>query len=101
MGYQSINNLYKDKKILAFKQVYALEKVHGTSAHIGYKKLEDKLFFYSGGETHERFVALFDSELLLGSFRKLAEEYNSNRICLYGEAYGGRQQGMSHSWQIK
>jgi intein/homing endonuclease len=29
MGYASISNLYKDKKILAFKQVYALEKVHG------------------------------------------------------------------------
>jgi hypothetical protein len=29
MGYLKINNLYKDKKILQFKQVYAMEKIHG------------------------------------------------------------------------
>lgn len=98
MGYQHINNLYKDKKILAFKQVYALEKVHGTSAHIGYRKDEDKLFFYSGGESHEKFTSLFDHSDLLIRFRKLAEDHASNRICLYGEAYGGKQQGMSHTY---
>jgi len=98
IGYQSISNLYKEKQILAFKQVYALEKVHGTSAHIGYKKDEDKLFFYSGGENRDRFIALFNQDDLLERFRKLAEEHGVNRICLYGEAYGGKQQGMSHTY---
>jgi len=98
MGYQHINNTYKDKRILAFKHVYALEKVHGTSAHIGYRKDEDKLFFYSGGENHDKFVALFNQDDLLQRFRTLVEEHAVNRICLYGEAYGGKQQGMSHTY---
>jgi hypothetical protein len=98
MGYQSISNLYKDKRILAFKHIYALEKVHGTSAHIGYRKDEDKLFFYSGGENHDKFVALFNQDDLLQRFRTLVEEHAVNRICLYGEAYGGKQQGMSHTY---
>jgi hypothetical protein len=42
MGYAHINNLYKDQEILIFKHVWALEKIHGTSAHIG--SLTAKLF---------------------------------------------------------
>lgn len=45
MGYMHIDNLYKDARVLSFKHVYALEKIHGTSAHIygqrrGRKKTE-------------------------------------------------------------
>ena len=36
MGYMRIDNLYKNQAVLSFKEVYALEKVHGTSAHIHY-----------------------------------------------------------------
>jgi hypothetical protein len=89
MGYLHINNLYKDKTILMFKQCYALEKIHGTSAHIHFGK--QVINFFSGGENHERFKALFNEQLLLEKFR----ETGVNDITVYGEAYGGKQQGMS------
>jgi hypothetical protein len=98
MGYASIQNLYKDKQILAFKQVYCMEKCEGTSSHIGYRKDEDKLFFYSGGANRDTFVALFNQEDLIQRFRTLAEEHGVNRICLYGEAYGGKIQKMAESY---
>ena len=34
MGYLHIENLYKNQTVLMFKELYALEKLHGTSAHI-------------------------------------------------------------------
>lgn len=37
MGYQHIPNLYKEQAILAQSECYALEKIHGTSAHIKFK----------------------------------------------------------------
>jgi hypothetical protein len=98
MGYQSISNLYKDKRILAFKQVYALEKCEGTSAHIAYRKDEDKLIFYSGGASRDTFISLFNHDDLLARFRNLAEQHAVNKITLFGEAYGGKIQKMAESY---
>jgi hypothetical protein len=84
-----INNLYKDQRILMFRQCYALEKVHGTSAHVTYRD-GSPLIFFSGGEAHERFVALFNQDEL--STRLAAMGHPD--VTIYGEAYGGRQQGM-------
>ena len=67
MGYLHIDNLYKNVDVLAFKEVYVLEKIHGTSAHIGWK-VEEKLNFFSGGEKHENFVKLFDEAMLRAKF---------------------------------
>lgn len=39
MGYLHINNLYKDQTVLMFQELYALEKIHGTSAHIAWTPL--------------------------------------------------------------
>ena len=89
MGYMHINNLYKDQTILLFKECYALEKIHGTSAHIRWK--DGVLTFFSGGEKYDNFVALFDQEKLKLAF----EENGSKDITIFGEAYGGKQQGMS------
>lgn len=90
MGYMHIDNLYKCKgEILEFKEVYALEKVHGTSAHVSFK--EGRLHFFSGGEKHENFLNLFDQEKLLSSFQELGQD----EVVVFGEAYGGKQQGMS------
>lgn len=89
MGYLHIDNLYKYPDILLFKQVYALEKIHGTSAHVGWKNGE--LSFFSGGEKHEHFVSIFDAEALRAKFVQL----NEPEIIVHGEAYGGRCQGMS------
>lgn len=92
MGYLHINNLYKDQDILLFRECYALEKVHGTSAHISISPV--RLHFFSGGESHERFVKLFDSE-------KIQRTYTENftdEVTLFGEAHGGKCQGMSKTY---
>jgi hypothetical protein len=93
MGYLHINNLYKDQTVLIFKECYALEKIHGTSAHIRWDG--NKVNFFSGGETHSRFVALFDTEFLT---QKLTEMFGESDVYIYGEAYGGKQQGMSQTY---
>ena len=93
MGYLHIDNLYKDQTILIFKECFALEKIHGTSAHIRWSP-ERGLGFFSGGEKHEKFTALFDHEKLSALF---AEKFTSP-VVVFGEAYGGKQQGMSHTY---
>lgn len=37
MGYMHIDNLYKNQDMLIFRECYALEKIHGTSAHVSWK----------------------------------------------------------------
>lgn len=95
MGYLHIDNLYKDQTILMFKECYALEKIHGTSAHISWNLKEKKVKFFSGGESYERFVSLFDIEFLQKTF---AENFIDSNVTIYGEAYGGKQQGMSNTY---
>jgi hypothetical protein len=90
MGYMHIDNLYKSQDILLFKWCYALEKVHGTSAHLGLKKGQPVRFF-SGGEKHEKFVAVFDEADVIARFDAIT---TLDDIVVYGEAYGGKQQGM-------
>ena len=104
MGYLSIPLLYKDQRVLLFRECYAMEKVHGTSAHIGWgwapngetlvTKPEHPLRFFSGGESHDRFKALFDQEKLKVAFTALGHP----QVTVYGEAYGGKQQGMSDTY---
>jgi len=96
MGYLHIDNLYKNVDVLAFKEVYVLEKIHGTSAHIGWK-VEEKLNFFSGGEKHENFVKLFDEAMLRAKFL----EGGLRDATIYGEAYGGKQQGMRDTYGDK
>lgn len=99
MGYLHIDNLYKNQTILLFRRCYALEKVHGTSAHLRFNRAEvdehgdtqpARLTFFAGGEKHERFVNLFDRDLLLQRFEALG----FHEVTVFGEAYGGKQQGM-------
>jgi len=103
MGYLHIENLYKEQTILLFKRCFALEKIHGTSAHITFKNEPTaagagdtviKLNFFSGGESHVRFLTLFNQEELLKRFADLG--IRDRDVTVYGEAYGGSQQGMSH-----
>lgn len=94
MGYLHINNLYKDRTILMFRDCYVLEKIHGTSAHISWKMNDDgtggEVKFFSGGVSHESFVALFNLELLEERFLKIGHKH----LTVYGEAYGGKCQQM-------
>lgn len=95
MGYLHINNLYKSQEILLFKECYALEKIHGTSSHIGWKFENKQIHFFAGGESHEKFLALFDQAFLKAKFEEIFPDVDAT---IYGEAYGGKQQGMSHTY---
>lgn len=88
MGYMHIDNLYKNQRILMFRECYALEKIHGTSAHISWRTGE--VHFSSGGEKHERFVSLFDVSDLIARFASIGHP----EMTVYGEAYGGSQQAQ-------
>lgn len=98
MGYMHIDNLYKAQDVLLFKEVYVLEKIHGTSAHISWKIPEStndeyKLSFFSGGENHEKFVKIFDKEKLREGLLKVGQD-----VVIFGEAYGGKQQSMGETY---
>lgn len=99
-----INNLYKSQDILLFKECYALEKIHGTSAHITWKRnpsneAQYQLVFFSGGTKHENFVKLFDKDELIKRFTAMG--ITDRDITVYGESYGGKEQGMSHTYGDK
>ena len=91
MGYRKIVNLYLEDDIMLFRECYASEKVHGSSAHISYK--DGQLHFFSGGAKHDQFVAIFDHENLA----RVMPEVNDD-VTVYGEVYGGSMQGMSHTY---
>lgn len=76
-----------------FKTVFAMEKVNGTSAHLSWKNKE--LTFFSGGSKHDTFVAIFDQDALKAKFM---EFFPDSSITIYGEAFGGKLQGMSHTY---
>jgi hypothetical protein len=97
MGYMKIPNTYKDPTILQFKKVYALEKVHGTSQHVGYRN--GKLIFYHGGETRQLMLDFFNHDALMYFF---ASKFTSeNEVLIFGEGYGGKQQGMKDTYGPK
>lgn len=86
MGYMSISNLYADQTILLFKECWALEKIHGTSAHLSWR--DGKLSFSPGGEKHDNFVNCFDVHALSEAFNRMGHA----SVVVFGEAYGGKQQ---------
>jgi len=69
MGYMHIENLYRNQTILMFRECYALEKLHGTSAHIRWS--DGKVHFRHGGEKRENFIALFDESALAAAFETI------------------------------
>lgn len=54
MGYLHIENLYKNQDIMMFKECYALEKIHGTGAHVKWKNAQVE--YFSGGAQNEVFT---------------------------------------------
>lgn len=98
MGYMHIENLYKNQTIQLFRRCYALEKIHGTSAHVAWRGSGEGtalgVHFHSGGETHKNFVALFDAEALAAGFEAMGHP----EVIVFGEAYGGKQQAQSHRY---
>lgn len=105
MGYMKIENLYRcQDMLLNYDVLYALEKVHGTSAHISWDGNQIK--FFAGGANHEAFVNLFDHRnltylikryIVSGNYASYFNSYvhsllfeNDFKFTLYGEAYGGK-----------
>lgn len=79
MGYMGkINNLYQDTYILTDcgPEIYAMEKLDGTSAHISWNGNELK--FFGGCVKHEIFTALFNKEELIKKFSAAAEKLKAN-----------------------
>jgi len=95
MGYLHIDNLYKNQTIMMFRECYALEKIHGTSAHVAWKFETKQVRLFSGGEDNRKFAALFDVNALKAKFEQVFPDQD---VTIYGEAYGGKQQGMSHTY---
>ena len=94
MGYMHIQNLQKAQDVLLFKQVYATEKIHGTSSHLLWKN--GQLIPFSGGAKHESFLKIFDLEKIKNQF--IAEFGVGMTVCIYGEAYAGNMQAMSATY---
>lgn len=92
MAYMHIDNLYKSQEVLLFKELYALEKIHGTSASVMWR--DGTLRFNAGGVKQEAFVVLFDQEALSAAFIAMGHA----TVTAYGEAYGGKCQGMSKTY---
>jgi hypothetical protein len=86
VGYAKIPNLYKDQRILLLRECYALEKIHGTSAHVNWNLGMATL--HPGGENYKRFEALFDAKTMYEAFQQLGH----GQVTVFGEAYGGKQQ---------
>lgn len=96
MGYIKIWHLYKVKEFFKFKEIYATEKIHGTSTWVYLKN--GLLHFHCGGETDKTFNPLFDKDFLLSELLTIAKENNWQSIKIHGEAYGGKQQAMSKTY---
>lgn len=98
MAYMHIENLYKNQTIMMFRQCFALEKIHGTSAHIRFTPGEPMLHFFNGGVPYIQFRDIFDP-LLLDKFNAIQDE--GLPVTIYGEAYGGKCQGMKETYGEK
>lgn len=94
MAYLKIANLYSKKHIL---QCYALEKVEGTSSNLTFKN--GTVTFFSGGADHNKFTTLFPANIVDTFKEVFAEMVNEQgefpEVTFYGEAHGGKIQGMS------
>lgn len=93
MSYRHIDNLYKNQDILLFKECFAGEKIHGTSAHIMWVHSNVTLFI-ADRDQRLNFVPLFNIEELKLKFKEL----DRPKVVVYGEAYGGKCQGMSATY---
>lgn len=95
MSYMHIKNLYKEDDILMFKECFATEKIHGTSAHVSYKlERDNRVMLFPGGTSYESFAKLFNLDDLELRFR----EQEMPEIVIFGEAYGGKMQGMKETY---
>ena len=99
MSYRHIENLYKNKEILLFKECWASEKIHGTSTHVSWNNKTQELHIFNGGANRNLFLANFNQDLLIEQFKQNAIEHpDVDKITIYGEGYGNTLQKMSHTY---
>lgn len=89
MGYQKIPNLYADRRILEFRTVWAMEKIHGTGAHFAWR--DGRVDLVVRGAYTEPVSQGFDFDQLAARFKEI---FGDKPATLHGEAYGGKIQGM-------
>lgn len=104
MGYRKISNLTFEHPILLFKEVFASEKIHGTSSHITFKRNETdnkwSVFIFAGGIKHDNFLFMLNTKYrlstdVLAKFSELfLEKTDVKEVIIYGEGYGGACQKM-------
>jgi hypothetical protein len=90
MGYMKIPNLYKTPWILDLPEVFVLEKIHGTSAHV---QVGATPRLYVGGEKRENLEPVV-ADLL-------QPDLGGRNLVLFGEAFGGKQQKQAHRYGPK
>lgn len=92
MAFTHIPSLYKDRSILNFRRLYALEKVHGTSAHVGWLPEIPEMRLHAGGGDYMEFQRVMPPDLK----ERLAARVD--KPCrIHGEFHGGHDgkgQGM-------
>jgi len=85
-----------------------LEKIHGTSASLSFKhktKTVDNTFvsdgieikYFSGGTKYDTFVKIFNESDLVTKFITMGLPIDKE-LKIFGESYGGKEQGMSHTY---
>lgn len=86
-----IFNLYdpRGQTILREPRCYETEKADGCPASVRWQG--GRVHLTPGASGYESFCRIFDTKRLEGAFRALAAQ----KVIVYGEAYGGRQQGLS------
>lgn len=93
MGYMHIKQLYKCPEFFKlFHEIYAMEKIHGTSAWILLKN--NNIIFNSGGEKHDRFKVLFDGNSLKNNLMQIIKENSWENIRIHGD----KQQKMATTY---
>lgn len=106
MGYRKITNLQIGHPLFLFKEVFALEKIHGTSSHITLTHTPERGWEWkvsAGGIKHNDFVFMLNTRYQFASevvskLTTLMTGKDVKEIILYGEGYGGRCQGMSDTY---
>jgi hypothetical protein len=90
-----VNNLYKKPDFLtkAGPKVYAMEKVHGSSANVRWDG--QKVHYHAGGESSVNFQKLFDDAALTEGFKRI---FGDKPAIVHGEVYGGKCQKMSDTY---
>ncbi len=95
MSYIHIENAFRYPDIFLFREVYATEKIHGTTSHISWNPEDKKLNVHAGAGAHKDVCAFLKLDALKERF---AAKFLINKVTVYGETYGGKLQHMFETY---